>query len=94
MDTEGGPCGCGFGALCDVGVKWVFGIEPSTGFGFAAMEFFFPNNIKYQKISLVVTFQNNVGPILGGSMLLFCRAEKLSSRKNLFVFRKQAKFKS
>ena len=38
-------------------------------------------------------FLNNVGPILGGSMLLFCRAEKLGSRKNLFVFRKQAKFK-
>ena len=38
-------------------------------------------------------FLNNVGLILGGSMLLFCRAEKLGSRKNLFVFRKQVKFK-
>ena len=41
VGTEGGPCGCdcGFGALFDIGVKWVFGIEPSTGFGFATMDF-------------------------------------------------------
>ena len=41
VGTEGGPCGCGcgFGALCDISVKWVFGIEASTGFGFAAMDF-------------------------------------------------------
>ena len=38
VGIEGGPCGCGFGALCDIGVKWVFGIEPSTGFGFAARD--------------------------------------------------------
>ena len=33
-------------------------------------------------------FLNNASPILGGSMLIFCKAEKLGSRKNLFVFRK------
>lgn len=31
-------------------------------------------------------FLNNVSPILGGSMLLFCRAEKLGSRKSLLIF--------
>ena len=31
-------------------------------------------------------FLNNVGPILGGSLLLFCKAEKLSSRTSLYMF--------